>query len=700
VTVPLELQRLRTSVDLVPSLIAYVTPDEIYQVVNDAYTEWFGVQAQTLVGRPVRQVLGDEIYGRIKPHIDRAFAGEVASFTGPLPYKHGVRHISATYVPDRDAAGRVRGVVALVTDISELKQLEDELREQANATAAQRVQAEAAGRSAAFLSEASRVLAASLDHRATFAAVAELAADFFGDGCVIDVVDGGGFERLAAAHVSPARRPLLEELRRFNLAPRDGNRLWRAVRSQQSELLNDITPALVEEHALDEHHLALLTQLDPKACMIVPLVQGGRTLGVITLVKTGAERKYSSEDLRTAEELAYRAAIALSNARLYEQAQEASRLKDEFLAIVSHELRTPLNAMRGWTSLLRSMALDEDKRARALEVIDRNIAAQTQLVEDLLDISRIVSGRMRLTVQSVDLRAVIQAALDSARPAADAREIAVQSSLDADAGPILGDPDRLQQVVWNLLSNAIKFTSHKGRVELRLTRTASDVELSVADTGQGIEPEFLPHVFDRFRQGDSTTTRPVGGLGLGLAIVRHLVELHGGTVHAASPGPGLGATFTIRLPAMMLHRHQPREPESPVTMDDVVSRLDGVRVLYVDDDDESCEVLALVLKAAGADVRTVTSAAAAYEVVRDWVPDAIVSDIEMPDEDGYSLIQRIRVHEAPLGRRTVAIAATAYARREDRLRALGAGFQGHVAKPIEPAEIVTVLASLLGRVDV
>jgi CheY-like chemotaxis protein len=346
------------------------------------------------------------------------------------------------------------------------------------------------------------------------------------------------------------------------------------------------------------------------------------------------------------------------------------------------------------------MPLDAAQQARALEVIDRNIGAQTQLVEDLLDISRIVSGRMRLTVQPLDLEEVIRSATESLRPAADARRIELETTLDPGVGPVLGDPDRMQQVVWNLLSNAIKFTPPGGRVHVQLRRAGAFMELVVTDTGSGIEPGFLPHVFERFRQGDGTTTRPIGGLGLGLAIVRHLVELHGGVVEAASPGTDMGAVFTVRLPLMLEQRPSADAGHERVSAQlgtlSMARRLDGVRVLSVDSDEASAELLSLVLRAAGAEVQTASGTAAALAEAERWHPQIIVADLEMPGDDGYSLVQKLQASAGP-GPRPLAIAVTAYARREDRLRALAAGFQSHVPKPVDPAEIVAAVANLLGR---
>jgi PAS domain S-box-containing protein len=389
--------------------------------------------------------------------------------------------------------------------------------------------------------------------------------------------------------------------------------------------------------------------------------------------------------------------------RLLREAQEANRLKDEFLATLSHELRTPLTAILGWSRLLQMSDFDEAAKSRALRTIERNAQAQTQLIDDLLDTSRIITGKLRLDVRPVDLATVVAAATETARPAAEAKEIDLQTILDTQAGPISGDPDRLQQVVWNLLSNAIKFTPKGGRVQVRLERIHSHVEITVADTGRGIAAEFLPHVFDRFRQADQTTTRVHGGLGLGLAIVRQLVELHGGSVRVESGGAGRGTSFNVSLPLMSLRA----EPAGDETWAQAAGRggvelncppeLAGLRVLVVDDEADTRELLAAVLTSCGAQVIQAGGAAEAFEQVERARPDVLVSDIGMPEEDGYSLLARIRQLPPERGGAIPAAALTAYARAEDRVRALRSGFQMHVTKPVEPAELITVIANLAGR---
>ncbi|MBA2502021.1 MAG: response regulator, partial [Pyrinomonadaceae bacterium] len=388
--------------------------------------------------------------------------------------------------------------------------------------------------------------------------------------------------------------------------------------------------------------------------------------------------------------------------RARQRVEETNRLKDEFLATVSHELRTPLTAIIGWSSLLRSGKLDETNSANALETIERNGKAQSQLIEDLMDVSRVITGKMRLDVHPVELIPIVEAAVDAVSLAAEAKEIRLQTLLDPAAGPISGDPARLQQIIWNLLSNAIKFTPKRGRVQLRLERVNSHIEIVVSDTGQGVSPEFLPFVFDRFRQADGATTRAHGGLGLGLAIVRHLVELHGGTVRVDSPGDGQGATFTVSLPLMIVHRapdgEERRHPKAERAGEMMCPpELDGLRVLVVDDEPDARELLTVVLAQCGAEVTTAASVLDALAALEESRPDVIVSDIGMPEEDGYSLIRQIRALPDDRGGRIPAAALTAYAGAEDRKRALLAGFQLHIPKPVEPTELVAVVATLAGR---
>jgi PAS domain S-box-containing protein len=394
---------------------------------------------------------------------------------------------------------------------------------------------------------------------------------------------------------------------------------------------------------------------------------------------------------------------AAQNERLYRQAEESSRLKEEFLATISHELRTPLSAILGWTRMLRMGQLSSENSARALDTIERNARVQAQLVDDLLDVSRIITGKLRMDVRPSDPNSFIDAAVEAVKPAAEAKGVRVSKVVDTGLLAIPGDPVRLQQVVWNLLSNAIKFTPRGGRVQIRSERVNSHLEIIVSDTGQGISEDFLPYVFDRFRQADQKTSRHHGGMGLGLAIVRHLVEMHGGSVNASSEGEGKGATFTVTLPITPVYQvdssgsrvHPAARDLLPA--DDITDRLDGLTILVVDDEPDTRELLRQGLEYCGAKVKVAGSAFEALNGLKVGLPDILISDIGMPDSDGYDLIRQVRGLPAARGGKIAAIALTAYTRTEDRLQALRAGYDMHVPKPVELAELVAVTASLARR---
>jgi PAS domain S-box-containing protein len=423
------------------------------------------------------------------------------------------------------------------------------------------------------------------------------------------------------------------------------------------------------------------------------------------------KHKASAYEVELLQSLASVADLALVGVRAYDEtrrarirAEQASRLKDEFLATVSHELRNPLNTMLGWVRLLQAGSLGEKQAQQAIETIERSVQVQTLLIDDLLDVSRIITGKLRLDVRPVMVASVVESAITSVTSMAEAKGVRLQSVLDPQAGPVSGDPGRLQQIVWNLLSNAIKFTPRSGRVQIRVERINSHIEIIVSDTGQGISPEFMPHVFDRFRQAEGGTTRQYGGLGLGLAIVRHLVELHGGQVTADSPGEGQGATFTVQLPLMVIHPRQdkeervhPRAETKGALALDYLPNLEGVKVLVIDDELDTRNLLRTVLEQCGAEVREAGSAEQGLREAKEWRPSIVVSDIGMPDEDGYQFMEKFREWERDRGGWTPAVALTAYARAGDRLRALATGYQVHVAKPIEPVELALVVASQLGR---
>ena len=422
---------------------------------------------------------------------------------------------------------------------------------------------------------------------------------------------------------------------------------------------------------------------------------GGAIIGASNITRDITEKKILER--RTAEALE-------ETRKARRQAEVASRMKDEFLATISHELRTPLTAIMGWVRMLRSGLLSQDRVEQALEVIDRNVRSQAQLIEDLLDISRITMGKLRLDVRPVQPATVINAAVDALRFAAEARNIRIQTVLDSHAGPVAGDFERLQQVVWNLLSNAIKFTPKNGRVQMVLERVNSHIEIRVSDNGRGIKPDFLPFIFERFSQAETGTTRLQGGLGMGLAISKAIVELHGGNITAFSEGEGKGSTFTVSIPVMPVSKQSASiERVHPRAWTEISlecpPEISGLKVLVVDDDADTCELIRFVLEQCGGVVTTVADAESAMEAFHATRPAIMISDIGLPEVDGYELLRRIREDERQTGRKTPAVALTAFARIEDRVKALAAGYQMHVAKPVEPGELLTIVASLSGLMD-
>lgn len=474
--------------------------------------------------------------------------------------------------------------------------------------------------------------------------------------------------------------------------------LAEAVRTKQP-----VWPEAPDDRFTRYPHLKeIYKRLNFEAWISLPLVVEGKSVGGLSL----SFRKFkqiSQDDRDFMLALTSQCAQAIARSRLYEaerkaraDAEQANRIKDEFLAVLSHELRSPLNPILGWTKLLRTRQLDREKSDRALETIERNAKLQAQLVEDLLDVSRILRGKMVLNVGSVNLATTIEAALETVRLSAEAKAIQIQTVFDPQVGQVRGDANRLQQVVWNLLSNAVKFTPVGGRVEIRLEQVGMDAQIQVSDTGKGIRPNFLPYVFDYFRQEDGSTTRHFGGLGLGLAIVRQVVELHGGTVHAESQGEGLGATFAIRLPSQQALE---RSRESFALTEALLPAIEGIRVLVVDDEADARELIAFLLEQAGAIVTAVSSAHDALESLKQSKPDILISDIGMSGMDGYRLIRQVRTLTPEEGGQILAIALTAYAGELNQQQALAAGFQQHITKPLDLAELIQVIATLAEKCD-
>jgi PAS domain S-box-containing protein len=548
---------------------------------------------------------------------------------------------------------------------------------------------------ARFLDEASDVLAGSLDCEATLATVARIAVPTIADRAAVDLFDGNGPRRIAIAHSDPETaeremRLLRSEARAPTGAP---------------EIHERIPDGRSTDDVAEPEEISALRSLGFVSLMRVPLRVQGRAVGMISLACSDARRRFRSGDLAFAKELAHRASAALENARTFLESQEANRAKDEFLATISHELRTPLNAILGWTTMLRRKP-DVDA-TKALDTIERNARAQMRLIEDVLDVSRAVTGKLKIEPIEVDLGNVLRAAVDVLTPMAVAKAIALEVQMEG-VCRASGDADRLLQAFWNVLQNAIKFTAKGGRVDVRLMRTDPGAELVVTDSGRGIRPDFLPFVFERFRQADSSTTRAEGGLGLGLAITKHIVELHGGTVSARSRGEGHGATFTIALPGQPLEAPaasstpgRSAKASSGVYLSpggsEKVQGLSGVKILVCDDDEDGRELLAAVLAAEGADTSTATNGSTALEAFREFGPHVLVSDVGMPHIDGYELIRQIRSMPEDEGGQVPAIALTAHAGGEDELKALLAGYQVYVTKPIDPSRLVRIVGNLVGR---
>ncbi|HET6861569.1 MAG TPA: ATP-binding protein, partial [Pyrinomonadaceae bacterium] len=475
----------------------------------------------------------------------------------------------------------------------------------------------------------------------------------------------------------------------------------RALRLAQVIITNDYIKAI-------RGHPSVIVGPDDglrtQSSMAIPMSVMGRIIGTVEVqsYKSDAYRRQHATAMAMAANLT---AVAIENIRLLklersakESAEESNRLKDEFLATVSHELRTPLTAILGWSRLLESGALSGPAELQAIDTIWRNAKAQAQIIDDILDVSRIITGNLYMDLHPVDLGPVIENAVNVVRPTADAKSIKIECELSRIAAVVSGDANRLQQVVWNLLSNAVKFTNSGGRVNVKLSQENASVMVSVSDTGQGIRREFLPYVFDRFRQADSTTTRQHGGLGLGLAIARHLIEIHGGTITAESEGAGKGATFVITLPWMESATNQAEfQTAGNVRPTKAPMLLAGVCVLVVDDDEDTLQLMATALTSRQAKVVAVSSAGEAIRAIEVNRPDVLISDIAMPGEDGYGLIERIRTMEQDYAASIPAVAITAYAKEEDRERALSSGFQLYLAKPVELTELISVVAQAARR---
>ncbi|MEH2137266.1 PAS domain S-box protein [Nostoc sp.] len=642
---------LRLITNAVPVQISYVDTQQRYRFNNKGYEDWYGLLASEIYGKHIREILGESVYQSILPYVEAVLSGEQVTYETQLPHKDGTHHyINVNYVPQFNQQRKVEGFVALITDITLHKLAEAALKQ-----SEKRLKA---------LTEKVRMIPWEVNaNTGNFTYVGPQTVEILGYSLSDWYIDN-----FWEQHMYPEDRE------------------WAIKYCQESSLTLDNYEFEYRMLAADGRIVWLYDIVNVVRDENGPQLLHGFMLDI-------TDRKQAEQER---EQLLEREQAARADA------EAANRMKDEFLATLSHELRTPLNAILGWTQLLRNRKFDETTTTRALETIERNTRSLAQLIEDVLDVSRIIKGTLHLDMHRIKLVPLVEAAIDTVRPAAEAKEISINCRFDGEVGVIVGDVNRLQQVVWNLLSNAVKFTPKGGRVDVQLERIESSVQIRVSDTGMGIAGEFLPHVFERFRQADSSITRSHGGLGLGLAIVRHLVELHGGTVSVESPGIGQGATFIVNLPmkAVYVEANTAKQLSSLTDIQEAnnyLPRLDNLRVLIVDDEAEARHLLTTILEQYGAQVIAVSSASDALLALQKVCPHIMVSDIGMPQEDGYALIRQVRALPAERGGRVPAVALTAYARAEDRTQALLAGFQLHVPKPVNPAELAAVVANLTGR---
>jgi PAS domain S-box-containing protein len=678
-----EERRYRSLVLATPTRQAIAIQDPEGGVIQDS-PSW-----QEITGQTAAEMLGDGWLNAVHPsHRARVAEGWKAAVAGGTVYEdeYLLRQADGSYrwfvnktVPVLGEDGRIEEWIGTAIDID-----------------AQH----AAREGLAFLARANEIFASSLDYRETLRNVTFLAVPRIADWCAVDIIETGGGpkrDRLAVAHVDPAKIALAAEfVRKFPPDP-ETDAFSRVVRTGVSELVPFVSEEMIAAAGRGEEHLRMIRELGIRSFMIVPLRSRGEVVGAITFV--ASDLRFSEQDLAQAEELAHRASIAIENARLYSAAQAANRAKDEFLATLSHELRTPMTAVLGWSRMLK-LGLSQEEATVAIDAIEQSASAQAQLIEDVLDVSRIMSGKLTFDPRPTDLRTVMHAAMTTVHPAAAAKGIEVLTSIPPMLPPVSGDEGRLQQVIWNLLANAIKFTPRGGSVTLRIAHDGSVVRLTVTDTGEGIDRAFLPYVFEPFRQADSSTTRPHGGIGLGLAIVRSLVEMHGGRVRVASEGKGRGATFTLELPVMEAPPVliAPSSSHSSVLSSAAASlpALPDVSLLVIDDQQFTRDVVAAILRRTGAAVQTASSVREALQLFRKLEPHVVVCDIAMPEEDGYVFLREVRGRPDAL-RKTPILALTAFGRPEDRLHALDAGFDAYLKKPVDPAELAQTVQRLSTR---
>ncbi len=741
-------EQLRLSEERFRLLVESIADYAVYMLDATGHVSTWNSGAEKIKGYTASEIIGrhyEAFFEREDVEAGRPVTElEIARTTGRYEEegwrvrKDGTRFwASIVLTPIRDSTGELIGFAKVTRDLSARKQAEETARELTRERAARAAAEEAEDRLRAereryklltienarlyaaekrareqleLVARAGETLTSTLEYEQTLRNVVATVLPALADFAFFDIVEGSEVRRVAAAFDDPETDALLAKTTWMRWERKDKNLC--ALSSGSSGFHPEIDDAWRRDVAVSDDHLELLRKLELGSMITVPMRARGELLGALTLCFGRSGRHHTLDDVSLAEELARRAAVAVVQARLFAEAraaakaateaahnaENASRVKDEFLATVSHELRTPLNAILGWATLLRDRGGDPSS-ANGLKVIQRNAEAQAKIIDDILDVSRIITGKLRLALEPADLVTIVRDAVEVVRPSAAAKGLDLQVVVPREPCMLLADPARLQQVVWNVLSNAVEFTDKEGSIRIVVEREPSQLQLIVTDTGRGIDPGFLPYVFDRFRQADASSTRRVGGLGLGLAIVRHIVELHGGAVAVTSEGLGKGATFSISLPVRV--RATATNDAARASVDRTAEAasppgpsLRALRVLVVDDEPDARALLQLLLAGAGARVEIASSASEAFELLQRFRPDVLVSDIAMPEEDGYGLMRRIRDLDPAVGGGIPSIALTAYARADDRAKALAMGFTTHLGKPVKPEDLLSTLASL------
>lgn len=546
-----------------------------------------------------------------------------------------------------------------------------------------------------FLSEIGILLSSSLDYKITLNRVTHLTVPFIADLCFIDLIEKDQANRVSIAYSNKSRAELALALLEYPPKNNSNHPAVKVLSEQKSLLISEFTEEMIINSAQNLEHEQIMRNIQPISMMSVPLIARQNILGVITFVTTAySGRSLTSEDLAIAEEIGRRAAQAVDNASLYHQAKIANRAKDDFLAMLSHELRTPLNPIIGWCELLNRGNLSPEQMKQGIEIISRNAKLQTRLIDDLLDVSRILRGKLHLEKCPLDLKTIIISAIETVHLLADKSSITIETNLDTNVTQINGDPTRLHQVVWNLLSNAIKFSPSNSTINVSLSAVDGMALIEVKDQGKGIKPEFLPYVFDRFRQDESSKNREFGGLGLGLTIVRNLVEMHGGNVNANSLGIGQGATFTVTFPLIHQKKQLPQIKEQSTSS---LASLEGIKILIIDDEPDSRDLLVYIFQSQKAHPKAVESGFEALKIVEAFQPDILISDINMPQMSGYELLEKIQSLFPIFKNKLLAIAVSAYASESNIEKSLKVGFIHHLVKPININDIINILLQELNK---